>query len=133
MEYERNRLTFSPLGKMGHVARKTQAHSRPKDESRLFDLPTLHNQQSLRDLVADDLQSRDDISMEMAALLLRRGTAETAAPSPETRGEGTGTLLSRSDDDEKNRGPQANEGQSSTRLIKERFQRWIFKRYCYLF
>lgn len=108
-----------------------EEHQRPDAESQdgLLELPRLENQQSLRSLVAEDFQSRDDISMEMTALLLRRETTDSTIPPSRTMNGGPESLLSATDGDQRSRAQEVNDSQSRNKGIGERLWPWIVKRY----
>lgn len=95
----------------------------------LLDLPELEDQQSLRNLVAEDFQSRDDISMEMIALLLRRETTDITIPSSRMPNGGAESLLNPTDSDKKSRYQEVNKLESRSKSIGERLWPWIVKRY----
>ncbi|KAK2611644.1 hypothetical protein N8I77_004974 [Diaporthe amygdali] len=127
---------------MDPVARSIEERQQmeARENIRCLDLPRLGYQQSLRDLIEDDLQLREDGSIEMAALLLRRDEgpdsedATIAVPSSEAQNESSeveqGNLLDPDNGDESSHDPKTTDSQSGTKVAQETFWRRIVKRYC---
>lgn len=111
------------------------------DTVRSLGLPRVGNQRSLRDLIEDDLHSRDDESIEMTNLLLRRddnadsdGTT-TAAPSlraPDAGDEvehGTLQVFTPADDDSNSRSTDVTNSKSINTSANKSFWRRLITRY----
>lgn len=108
-----------------------EEHQRPDavGQDRLLELPRLENQQSLQSLVAEDFQSRDDISMEMTALLLQRQTTDVTIPPSRMLNGGAESLLSATDGGQRSRGREVNTVHSRNKGIGARIWPWLVKRY----
>lgn len=101
-------------------------------------LPKLGHQQSLQDLIEDDLQSRDDGSIEMSTLLLRTdGNADSdsatiAAPSSRPPDEVPGPEYRKLFKDENNsRSPDATGSKCTEKPSHQNFWRRLIRRYHY--
>lgn len=96
-------------------------------------LPRLGHQHSLRDLIEEDLQSRDDVSIEMAGLLRRAKSADSDSATIAAQDEGTEVkrriLPTQIDDNERSQNPKVAGSPSGAEPINGRFWKRIIKRY----
>lgn len=129
---------------MEAAAQRIEKHSEEVDNGghgSFLGLPKLGHQQSLQDLIEDDLQSRDDGSIEMSTLLLRTdGNADSdsatvaaplsllpdEAPGPEYR-----TLLKPRSDENSSRSPDVTGSKCTGNISRQNFWRRLIRRYHY--
>lgn len=129
---------------MEAAAQRIERHSGEVDNGGhgcFLGLPKLGHQQSLQDLIEDDLQSRDDGSIEMSTLLLRTDgnadsdSATVAAPSSRLPDEVPGpeyrTLLKPRSDENSSRSPDVTGSKCTGKPSRQKFWRRLIRRYHY--
>lgn len=129
---------------MEAAAQRIEKHSGEVDNGGhgcFLGLPKLVHQQSLQDLIEDDLQSRDDGSIEMSTLLLRADgnadsdSATVAAPSSRLPDEVPGseyrTLLEPRSDENSSPSPDVTGSKCTGKPGHPNFWRRLIRRYHY--